>query len=145
MKLLLAAALSLVASAAFAAETPDAVLKRIYAEEGAVIAPARLPGYYAKDIAAALAKDQDGELGAIDFDWLYGAQDFDIKGLTFEAIADGPDGSVIEARFTNFGQPAAIQWTLCRRSNGDWRVANVSNPDWDLRKLLSLPSEPTPC
>ena len=147
MKLLLAAALALLASApGWAAESPEAVLKRIYAEEGAVVAPARLPDYYSRDLAAALRKDQDSdEVGAVGFDWLYDAQDAEITDLTFEAIADGPDGSLIEARFRNFDEPKAVRWTLCRRPNGDWRVSDVATDAWSLRQLLSLPPEPATC
>jgi hypothetical protein len=143
--LALVAAATPAGSPAWAVETPEAVLAGIYAEEGAVIDPAKLPAYYSRDLAPALRKDQDEEIGAIGFDWLYGAQDFDIKGLAFEEIAGGPEGSLIEARFTNFGRPAVIQWTLCRRPNGDWRVTEVSNGDWSLRALLDLPPNPTTC
>lgn len=145
MKLALAIALALLSTPAWAVETPGGVVELLYKEDGAVIAPAKLPRYYSRDMAAALKKDQDEEIGAIGFDWLYGAQDFDIEGLTFEGVADGPDGSLIEARFTNFGKPAAVRWELCRRPNGDWRVVNVASEGWDLRKLLSLPAETTTC
>ena len=147
MKLVLSAAIALLAATpAWAVESPEAVLQRIYAEERAVVAPAKLPGYYSRDLAAALRKDQESEeVGAVGFDWLYDAQDAEITGLTFEAIADGPDGSLIEARFRNFDEPKTVRWTLCRRANGDWRVSDVATDAWSLRRLLSLPPEPATC
>lgn len=147
MKLLLAAALSLAASAAVAAEVPGDVVARIYWEKSAVIAPARLPGYYSRDVAEALHKNQNPEgVGAIGFDWRYDSQDPKIEnGQTTEELAGGPNGSLIEVKFIDHGTPKTVNWVLCRRSNGDWRVNNVYTAAWDLRALLGLPPEPTTC
>ncbi len=147
MKLVLAAAVALLASTpVWAVETPEALVARVYAEEGGVIAPAKLRRYYSRDLAAALKKDQNADgVGAIGFDWLYGAQDFDISELTFESRPYGPDLSFIEARFLNFGKPVVVQWTLCRHPNGDWRVRDVMGEGWDLRYLLEISLLPISC
>jgi len=147
MKRLLAAALSLAAPAAVAAEIPGDVVARIYREEGAVIAPAKLPGYYSRDLAKALRKDQAAEgVGAIGFDWRYDSQDPRIEnGQTTEEVAGGPHGSLIEVKFIDGGAPRTVNWLLCRRPNGDWRVSNVYTAAWNLRAQLDLPPEPITC
>ncbi|HYE45184.1 MAG TPA: hypothetical protein VEA44_05360 [Caulobacter sp.] len=129
----------LLAPLAAAAQAPDEVVEAVYSEGQSFIPKEKLPSYYSRDLAAALARSQDSEDGGVGFDWLYDAQDAEITDLTFESIADGPDGSLIEARFKNFGEEKAVRWELCRRPNGEWRVVNVTGGDWTLRDLLELP------
>ena len=135
---LLAAALMLVPAGAYA-QTPEAVVRDVYAEGQSFLPKDKLPRYYSRDLASALARSQDSEEGGVGFDWLYDAQDAEVTDLTFEAIADGPEGSLIEARFRNFGEEKTVRWELCRRNNGDWRVVNVLGAEWRLRDLLGLP------
>lgn len=123
----------------------ETFVERIYREGGAVIPPARLAAYYSADLAPALARDQAADgVGAIGFDWLWSAQDMEITGLSFVETAGGPDGALVEARFDNFGQPTVVNWELCRRPDGQWRVVDVRAGDgsWSLRSLLELPQTP---
>lgn len=136
---ILIAALALLTPGFAAAQTPEAVVQAIYEEGQSFLPKDRLPLYYSRDLAAALARSQDSEEGGVDFDWLYDAQDAEMTGLALEAIADGPEGSLIEATFNNFGEEKAVRWELCRRSNGDWRVVDVTTAEWSLRALLDLP------
>lgn len=133
-----AAALLLTATPVFAAETPEALVESVYNEGQAVIDPAKLPRYYAVDMAAALAEDQRAEDAGVGFDWLYGAQDAEIEGLTFKQEAVPPDRAQVQVNFTNFGQPVEIYWLLCKRPNGDWRIDNVMTMEWSLREMLGL-------
>ena len=118
------------------------MVSQVYAEGQSFLPAEKLPRYYSRDLAAALARSQDSEEGGVGFDWLYDAQDAEITDLTFEAIADGPDGSLLEARFKNFGEAQTVRWELCRRTNGDWRVVNVIGAEWTLRGLVDLPETP---
>jgi len=126
--------------------TPETLVGQIYAEDGAVIESAKLPRYYSRDLAPALARDQRSEgVGAIGFDWLWSAQDMEITDLSFVEVATGPGGAVVEARFGNFGQPTVVIWELCRRPDGQYRVVDVrggGDETWSLRALLDLPETP---
>ena len=55
-------------------------VKSLYARKAT---PTRVRGLFAADLAEAYEKDigNPGEVGAIDFDWRYGAQDFRITRL----------------------------------------------------------------
>lgn len=132
-----AAALALLATSAIA-QTPLDLVQQVYKEEQAVIDPAKLPRYYAADMAAALAEDQKDDDAGVGFDWLYGAQDAEITELAFKEEAVPPDRSQVQVTFKNFGQPAEIYWLLCRRPNGDWRIDNVMTMEWSLREMLGL-------
>ncbi len=140
MKTFAFAAIAMLASTA-AAQTPLELVQSVYREDGAVIEPAKLPGYYAADLAAALAQDQKDEDGGVGFDWLYGAQDFEIADLAFAEEAAAPDRSQVQVRFKNFGEPKEVYWLLCRRANGDWRIDNVMTMDWGLREAVGLGPE----
>lgn len=129
----------LLTPAVAAAQTPEALVQAIYEEGQSVLPKEKLSLYYSRDLAAALARSQDSDEGGVGFDWLYDAQDAEMTGLALEPIADGPDGSLIEATFNNFGEEKVVRWELCRRSNGDWRVVDVTSTQWSLRELLDLP------
>lgn len=120
--------------------SPDAFVAGVYRQERGGSDAARV---YAREVAAALATAKDQP----DFDWRFDAQDAEITDLSFVETAGGPDGSLIEARFRNFGEEVVLDWTLCRRDNGDWRVVDVTSHanGWSLRALLKLPPEATDC
>jgi hypothetical protein len=132
------------ATAIAAAETPTGLVEALYARDGAfAVEDEDLPEFYSADLSAAIAADRKDEVGAIDFDWLYAAQDMDLGPMTFTELSRSADSAVVEARFTNFGKLTLINWSLCRRESGDWRVADVRYLDvWTLRCLLQLPQTP---
>ncbi len=106
--------------------------------------PERVETFFAADLAKAYRKDGSNpdEVGAIDFDWRYGAQDTEITGLAFSQM-EGPKAATVTVRFKNFGKPGVVVYELCHATRG-WRIADVhkSGEDaWDLRVLLKLPKE----
>ncbi len=107
--------------------------------------PPDASAYFSRDLARAYRKDtgHPGEVGAIDFDWRYGAQDTEIGNLEFFNM-EGPRTATIRARFRNFGKPGEVVYDLCHAQRG-WRISDVhmaaGADSWDLRKMLKLPAK----
>ncbi len=144
---LLCAAMS---GGAQAAATPKELVRGLYSERNLSLSPSQSSRYFARDLDAALRHDASNpeEVGAVDFDYRYGAQDLKIGGLHLLEQVDADNARVV-AVFKNFGKANGVDWTLCRRPNGDWRIAdatsNTGAADWDLRQLLKLPAGPVAC
>jgi hypothetical protein len=140
---------SALAGPALAVE-PQEVIRAFYSEPSVSLQSPRSAGYFARDLDAALKRDSSrpGEVGAVDFDYRYGAQDVEISGLQFVADVDNDQARVV-AVFKNFGRAHSVDWSLCRRPDGDWRIAdahsNTGPEEWDLRQMLRLPAEPVRC
>jgi hypothetical protein len=128
---------------------PSAVrlVKGLYVHEAE---PNHVGRIFARDLARAYRKDTShpDEVGEIDFDWRYGAQDEEITELKVEAVRLKPgampmaDRGEVRATFKNFGKPYEVLYRVCRSAEGGWRIANVSSvggeDKWDLRRLLKL-------
>ena len=129
--------------------TPERLVRQLNAEPEMPTEDGELAAYFARDLAAAIkAQNIPGELGAIDFDYRWNAQDAEITDVRYGAVADGRDGSVIRVTYANFGEPGATTYHLCRRSDGEWRIAEVKSgpdPDASLRTLLGLTPEAGEC
>ena len=86
------------------------------------------------------ARTPDGEVGAIDFDPLINAQDYDIVGLAVGDPAINGDQAVVTATFTNLGEPQEIRFTLVRRAEG-WKIDDIESLagayQWRLSELLA--------
>ena len=146
----LGVALALLVATPALAGAPQDLVRSLYTQESFNLSPLQSAAAYAHDLDAALQADSStpGEVGAIDFDFRYGAQDEQISGLNFIEEVDHDQASVV-AVFKNFGKANSVNWTLCRRSDGDWRIAdawsNTGSDAWDLRDMLKLPRERVRC
>jgi hypothetical protein len=157
------AAIIVAVAVSAAAETPAPlgappaavqVVRRLYAHK---LTPTHVTGVFARDLARAYRKDisHSGEVGEIDFDWRYGAQDFEITELKVEATRLKPgampmaDRGEVRATFKNFGKPYEVLYRVCRSAEGGWRIADVSSvgdaDKWDLRQLLHLDPDKVRC
>jgi len=128
---------------------PQDLVRAFYAEPNLYLSPARSSSYLARDLDVALKTPaRPDEVGAIDFDYRYGAQDLEVSGLELLQEVDNDQARVV-AVFKNFGKPESVDWTLCRRSDGDWRIAdaasNTGRDPWDLRVMLRLPADRIRC
>jgi hypothetical protein len=96
--------------------------------------------FFTRNLAQALIKDlTPGYVGlANDVDYRYDAQDMQITGLHLMDYADGAGTAVIRAHFDNFGKPYTVTYDLCLHGPNDWRISNVTMPEQNLRKVLSL-------
>jgi hypothetical protein len=161
----LALALSLLAAggapAAPAAtpRAPETIVRALYAREAT---PTHVRRIFAADLAEAYRKDTShpDEVGEIDFDWRYGAQDVKITHLKIYRAPPPPSvvgaaasepPMTVGASFENFAKPYIVFYRFCRTADQAWRIADVSNngPDerdpWSLRKLLHLDPDKVRC
>lgn len=141
------------AAAAFGQTGPEAVVKRLYTAHDGNRSPffqtksrARVDMYFTKGFGDLIWKDvketRKGEVGTLDFDPLYNAQDTDIKRLKVGKPAYGEgnlDVADVEVTFTNFKEPRMVLFRLERGKNGKWLIDNISYPKdgFSLRSLYA--------
>ena len=136
---------------AFADEdSPDAVVTALYAQHEAkslffqTESRSLLDKYFAPTLANLIWKDartSQGEVGAIDGDPLYDAQDFEIKKLTVHPAEAGDDTALVTVTFLNFGKKAKIIYTLVL-AHDVWRISDIRYED--NRTLLGVLREAYP-
>lgn len=156
-----------VAGSAAAPDAPLVIVNSLYVHKAA---PSHVERLFAADLAAAYRKDtrKRGEVGAIDFDWRYDAQDVKISDVKVfwasppedtqtspapwptpqaHALApalppvETPAPKAVEAAFRNFGKPHAVFYSFCRTPRGELRIADVyttGRDGWSLRRMLKL-------
>ncbi len=86
--------------------------------------------YFAKPLADMIWKNEqrpEGEMGAIDADPLYDAQDTDIKKFSVgKAVVNGSKATV-QVTFENYGENKTITYVMAR--DGDaWKIADIKYP-----------------
>jgi hypothetical protein len=99
--------------------------------------------FFDRNLAALIWKDvsetPEGELGNIDFDPLYNAQDTQIKNFRIGAAAIKGDSATVPVTFLNFDQKVRIEFRLVNTKEG-WKVSNILyGGGSDLVKILSQP------
>lgn len=159
--LLLATALFFVAlfpPAQRAQTTPDALVRSLYtAHKNRRTDPlfqmknrVRLQKYFAKDLADLLWKDaktaaEKNEVGALDGDPLYNAQDMKITAFRIKPPEYGEgnrDLADIPVTFKNFGKEQTVLFRVERDSQKAWKITDIFYPGNDdssssLRKILT--------
>jgi hypothetical protein len=117
-----------------AAKTPDALVADLYRAHKLKHGPffqtrsrALVDKYFTKSLADLIWKDartSKGEVGAIDGDPLYDAQDFDIKHFAIgKAVIDGTNAKVTTT-FENIGEKKTIVFLLMKGAAG-WRINDI--------------------
>lgn len=86
-----------------------------------------------------IAETPEGEVGNLDFDPLYNAQDTRITNFQIgKAVVQG-DQSTVLVSFRNFSQRTTIKFEMLNGKDG-WKIRNVIyGGDSDLIKILSPP------
>ena len=122
-----------------AVDAPDALIRDLYRVHGEdfktnkdriISGKSRkyLDKYFDKYLADFIWKDQtthNGEIGAIDFDLFYNAQDAKIANLQIgRAVVTGERASV-PVSFTNFGKKEKLVYKLVQES-GAWKISDIS-------------------
>jgi hypothetical protein len=122
------------------------VIRALYVPQAAPFPnkPAKDP-FFTLEMARALKADSHRDrVGAIDFDYRYGAQEVELSNLQLGAL-NTLDGERVVARFDNAQKPFEVDYDLVLTREG-WRIADVSAPAqqgdqaWSLRAMLKLPS-----
>lgn len=129
------------------ATTPEQVVKNLYAEKGATSpffqkkSRAPVDKYFTRELADLIWKDvtsaKAGEVGALDFNPLFYAQDDEITNLL---IGRADENGVVKVKFKNFGKDEAINYFLVKEPTASkvWKIDSVMYSDAeDLGSILS--------
>jgi hypothetical protein len=128
------------------AETPESVVADLYEQHTHDRGPFfqtehrdRVDHFFVKDLADLLwtdAVESNGEVGALEFDPLYNAQDTDIKNFKISPAVIEANKAHVPVTFDNFGSKTEIVYSL-ENEGGSWKISDMQ---WDkegtLRELL---------
>ena len=130
---------------------PDAIVKELYARHDKDGDPffqtknrALVDKFFVKKFADLIWKDATtttkGEVGALDFDPLYAAQDFKITDLQIRPDQVDKKQAVVIAKFKNFGKAQSVLFNV-ELENGVWKIANITTDDYNLFDLYKAAAE----
>jgi hypothetical protein len=114
--------------------SPDAVVANLYKQHKKrspffqTRSRALLDEFFEKNLANLIWKDavtSKGEVGALDFDPLYNAQDTDIKNFVIHKPAYREGKAEVLVSFENFGEKQRILFDLVSQKTG-WKIANIN-------------------
>jgi hypothetical protein len=121
-----------------AATSPTKVVTELYRAHNGKADPLQYPAskkllgaYFEKGLLSLFLKDQSeskGEVGKLDFDPLYAAQDFDIKDFSVVLVAEQKDSAEVAASFKNIGTSEKIVFLLLPTAQG-WRITDIKYSD----------------
>ena len=81
-------------------------------------------------------REANGEVGRLDGDPLYNAQDMEIKDLSVSAPEMTGGEARVTVNFKNFGKPTRVVYMLGRTANG-WKISDIRYDDGSsLKKIL---------
>ena len=83
--------------------------------------------YFEKNLADLIWKDavhSKGEVGAIDGDPLYDAQDMEIKKFAIKKPRYEEGRALVDVTFENFGKPQTIMFIVVKGKTG-WRIRDI--------------------
>lgn len=123
---------------------PVTVVRNLYAAHNGKRGPffqttsrARVDKYFTKDFADLIWKDRmdaKNEVGYIDFDPLFAAQDVRIKNFKIGKAQPGEgnmDLADVPVTFKNMGKSQAILFRLLRGSASVWKISDIHYPEND--------------
>jgi hypothetical protein len=121
-----------------ASTSPTKVVTDLYRAHKGKADPLQYPAskkllatYFEKGLLSLFLKDQSeskGEVGKLDFDPLYDAQDFDIKDFSIALVAQQKDSAEVAASFKNIGTSEKIVFVLSNTAQG-WRITDIKYSD----------------
>lgn len=129
-------------------ESPQALMRELYRVhelgEGPLLradADAQRRVFFTDSLAAALDQElnrpNSDEVGNLDFDPFFYAQDFEISGLDFAVAKVSGTSTVALAHFSNYGKMVEIAYRVVQDQRG-WRIDDIDYGEGvTLRKILS--------
>jgi Protein of unknown function (DUF3828) len=157
LSLLLLLGLNSVASArvaqsrvAAAAASPDAVVRelyrvhrkgygRVFVREGRKLQQRFFDENLARLIWKDLTETPQDEVGRLDFDPLYNAQDIHITRFRVGAPALEGDKATVPVTFTNYDRKENLKFLMVKTAAG-WKISNIDyGSGYDLLKILTEP------
>ena len=98
--------------------------------------------YFDHDLMQLYLKDKreaKGEVGRLDGDPLYNAQEIQITDFSISAPRITGSEALVIVRFKNIGKPTRIECVLHRTANG-WKISDIRYDDGSsLKKILQSP------
>jgi hypothetical protein len=121
-----------------AATSPATLVTDLYSAHSGKADPLQYPAskkllgaYFETGLLSLFLKDQSesqGEVGKLDFDPLYAAQDFEIKDFSVLLVAQRKDSAELAASFKNMGTSEKIVFLLSNTAQG-WRITDIKYSD----------------
>jgi len=121
-----------------AASSPEAVVTELYREHNGKHDPLQYPtgnkllaAYFEKGLLSLYIKEESesrGEVGKLEVDPLYYAQDVEIKDFSVVLVAKQKDSAEVAASFKNLGNSKKIVFSLANTAQG-WRITDIKYPD----------------
>lgn len=120
------------------APSPTTVVSNLYKAHDGKADPLQYPAskkllgaYFDKSLLSLFLKDQSesqGEVGKLEFDPLYEAQDFEIKDFSVVKVSENKGSAEVAVTFKNMGKSERILYSL---SDGDkgWRISDIKYHD----------------
>jgi hypothetical protein len=143
--LLLLATFSLNLHAADKAAKPESLVAELYKSEKQKASPffqvknrALVDHYFTKELGDFIWKDASnskGEVGVIDGDPLYDAQDMEIKEFVIHPAKTAEGKATVLVTFVNFKEKKSITFH-CVQQGGAWKISDIQYADYTLLKLL---------
>lgn len=126
--------------------SPDALVKDLYAQHDKKNSPffqtknrALVDKYFDKPLADLIwkdANDSSGEVGALNADPLYNAQDTEIKNFSVGQPKIENGKAKVVASFENFGEKRSVNYELVQKGS-DWKIEDINyGKDGTLREWL---------
>ena len=122
--------------------SPEALISDLYRQKSSPFFQTKDHGlvskYFSERLAQLIWKDavsSKGEVGALDFDPRYDAQDTDIKKFSLRNSKSGKDEAEVIASFENMGHKTEITYSLVLTKMG-WKISNIKYVDG--RNLVGL-------
>jgi hypothetical protein len=124
------------------AQTPDSVVKELYkihdqdmkGNEDRILSGKNrkmIDKFFDKTLADFIWKDlttHTDEVGVLDFDPFYNAQDFEIRGFSIGQAKISGGKASITVKFTNAGRKDTLIYSLTRQKK-DWKISDIKYTD----------------
>lgn len=131
--------------AADKAATPEALVAELYKSEKKDASPffqdkdrALVAHYFTKELGDLIWQDavtSKGEVGAIDGDPLYDAQDTEIKQFVINKAKTEDAKATVLVTFLNFDKKTRITFH-CVQQGEAWKISDIQYAEWAMLKLL---------
>jgi Protein of unknown function (DUF3828) len=122
--------------------SPETLVSDLYKQKNSPFSQTKDRGlvnkYFSERLAQLIWKDavsSKGEVGALDFDPLYDAQDVDIKKFSLRKSRSEKNTAEVIASFENMGHKTEVTYTLVLAKMG-WQIADIKYSDG--RSLVRL-------
>ena len=124
---------------------PDTIVRELYKQHDAKNSPffqtkdrPAVDKYFTKKLADLIWRDavsSEGEVGALEADPLYDAQDTKITDLKVQADQVDGDQALVLVTFKNFGKAKTLIFNV-ERERGEWKISNITGDDYNLLEAL---------